>query len=99
MSADVTGHWVRSHEEDTSDERVFRPATYGFPPARGRESFELRADGSYTEHGPGPADVPEEHEGTWSREGDRLVLVSDGDRPGHAWRIRALDADRLAVER
>ena len=43
----LAGRWVHSHEEDTGDEMVFRSADYAFPPSRGRESIELRADGSY----------------------------------------------------
>jgi hypothetical protein len=78
---------------------VFRPATYGFPPSRGRTSFELRPDGTYSEVSPGPVDVPEESGGWWSLEGDRLVLGAEGDRPGHAWEIAAADGSRLAVKR
>jgi len=37
--------WVHSHEEDSDEEMVFRPAAYEFPPSRGRRSFELKPDG------------------------------------------------------
>jgi hypothetical protein len=93
----VEGRWVHSHEEDTAEEMVFRPADRTLPPARGRAAFELRADGTYVESEPGPVDVPVETGGRWSLEGDRLVLEGKGDRPGHAWRIAALEDDRLAV--
>jgi hypothetical protein len=78
---------------------VFRPSTYAFPPSRGRMSFELRPDGTYSERSPGPVDVPEESTGWWSLEGDRLVLGAEGDRPGHAWEITVAEPDRLAVRR
>jgi hypothetical protein len=87
----VLGHWVHSHEEDGEGETVFRPAGYGFPPARGRTSIDLRADGTYVERAPGPVDVPVESTGDWSLEGDRLVV---GDR---AWRIAGAEKDRLSV--
>lgn len=95
----VQGHWVHSHEEDTEDEMVFRPATYGFPPSRGRTSFELRPDGTYVESSPGPVDVPEESRGQWALEDDRLLLAAEGDRPGHAWELATVEPDRLAVHR
>jgi len=68
--------WVHSHEEDTDDELVFRDAsTYSFPPARGRDAFELRPDGSYVETAPGPDDRPAAGPaGTWSLEDDKLWL-------------------------
>jgi hypothetical protein len=89
----VLGHWVHSHEEDTDREMVFRPAGYGFPPARGRTSIDLRPDGTYVETAPGPVDVPEASEGAWSLDGDRLVL---GDR---VWDIASADKDRLTVRK
>lgn len=95
----LQGRWVHSHEEDTDEEMVFRRATHPFPPSRGRTKLELRANGTYVESSPGPVDVPEESEGRWSLEGDRLVLGAEGDRPGHAWVIAAAEADRLAVRK
>jgi hypothetical protein len=74
----LAGHWVHSHEEDSWDELVFRPADYAFPPSRGREAIDLHPDGSYTGSVPGPVDKPEATEGEWSlEEGGRLRL---GDR-------------------
>ena len=91
----LQGRWVHSHEEDTDDERVFRPESYEFPPARrGRESIELRPDGTYVESAPGPVDAPHESgSGSWRLEGDRLVVGGD------AWEIKAAGPDRLAVKR
>src|SRR5260370_746002 len=36
--------WMHSREEDTATEMVFRPASYHFPPARGRTGFALGPD-------------------------------------------------------
>jgi hypothetical protein len=95
----LQGRWVHSHEEDTDDEMVFRPAAHPFPPSRGRTSFELRPDGTYVESSPGPVDIPEESAGSWSLEDDRLVLGAEGDLPGHAWEITGAEADRLTVKK
>ena len=95
----VAGRWVHSHEEDTDEEMVFRPADRPLPPSRGRTSFELRRDGTYVESSPGPADAPVQASGRWALEGDRLILGGEGARPGHAWRIAAIEPDRLTVRR
>ena len=41
MNEVLQQEWVHSREEDTPTEMVFRPASYDFPPARGRKSFAL----------------------------------------------------------
>jgi hypothetical protein len=76
----LAGRWVHSHEEDSADEMVFRSADYAFPPSRGRETIELRPDGSYAGTVPGPVDKPVAGDtGAWTLEDDgrRLRL---GDR-------------------
>jgi hypothetical protein len=95
----VEGKWVHAHEEDTEHEMVFRPASHPLPPSRGRVSFELRPDGTYVEHAPGPTDAPVATRGEWALEGDRLVLGAEGDDPGHAWRVASAEGDRLVVRR
>ena len=73
----LQGRWVHSHEEDTEDEIVYRAESsgYDFPRSRGREALELNPDGSYSGVVPGPADKPQATAGgTWSVEGDELVL-------------------------
>ena len=70
----LVGRWLHSHEEDTDEAQVFRPGDFDFPPARGRDGFELRADGTSLELRPGPADQPEQAEGSWKLEGDRLTV-------------------------
>lgn len=95
----LQGHWVHSHEEDSEDEMVFRPATHPFPPSRGRISLDLKPDGDYVERAPGPVDAPVESSGRWSLEDDRLVLAAKGDRSGHEWQVMASEPDRLAVRR
>jgi hypothetical protein len=95
----IAGRWVHSHEEDTTEEMVFRPVDHELPPSRGRTSFELRPDGTYVESAPGPVDVPVETSGHWSLEGDRLILEAEGEQPGHAWRISSAERDRLTVRK
>ena len=89
------GTWVHSHEEDGEGTQVYRPPTYDFPPARGRESFELREGGVLVDRGPGPTGVPAEAEGTWALREHTLVLRSGaGERELD---VVAADGERLVV--
>ena len=93
--AALAGAWTRSNEEESPGEHVFRPPSFEFPPARGRESFELRPDGTLLDRVPGPADVPAEAEGAWELDRDRLVLRSSaGER---AFVVVAIEPDRLVL--
>jgi hypothetical protein len=90
--------WVHAGEEEGEGEMVFRPAEHPLPPARGRVSLELREDGALVERQPGPVDAPEESRGAWDLERDELVLRREGT-PERRLRLRALERDRLVVER
>jgi hypothetical protein len=92
--------WVHAHEEDSDDELVFRPADHPLGPSRGRMSFELHADGTFSEAGLGAADVPDEATGTW-RLDQETILLSEG-APGGVPRelpIASAAEDRLAIKR
>ena len=90
--------WVHSHEEDHGDEMVFRPASFPFPPSRGRRSIELGKDGTLRGARPGPTDRSEGAEGRWQIEGERLTLFSPGSQsPAQALVIVSASADRLVL--
>lgn len=91
--------WVHSHEEDTEREMVFRPAAFEFPPSRGRRSFELKPDGALLEGRIDPTDRPLETQGTWERQGDRLVLHRGPSEASRVMRIVSVEDDRLVVEK
>jgi hypothetical protein len=57
--------WLRSHEEEKGNLRVYRPENYPFPPARGREGVVFHADGRFDYLGPGRGDRPGKDTGTW----------------------------------
>lgn len=95
-AAALNGHWVHSHEEDEDGEQVFRPASFRFPPSRGRRALDLRADGSYGGSVPGPADRPEEAAGTWRLDGDELELrAADGST--ERLHVVSAEPDRLVL--
>lgn len=79
---------------------VFRPASFEFPPSRGRRSFELRPDGRLVEGGIGPTDRPLETHGSWELENnDRLVLRPAPSAPPHVMKIASVDENRLVIEK
>jgi hypothetical protein len=93
---DLIGGWVHAHEEDDENGQVYRPAGAELPPSRGRQGLELRADGTLVESVPGPVDVPESSEGTWSLEGDELVL-SRADGTERRLRVVSAEPERLVL--
>jgi hypothetical protein len=96
----LCGRWTHSHEEDTSDRRVYRPPSHPFPPSRGRASFELKADGTMIEHAIGPTDRSARRDGTWELRPDgRLVLRPDGSAPEQVLDVVSVTPDRLVVRR
>ncbi len=94
-------HWIHSHEEDTQSEMVLRPASFKFPPSRGRKGFELRADGVLIKTGIGPTDRPQEAQGTWKLESPgRLTFYSASQSaPTHVMEIVSAEKDRLVIKK
>lgn len=91
----LLGTWVRSGEEDGPEEQVYRRPDYSFPPARGRESFELAEDGTLVDRGPGPTDAPTESAGEWELGESSLILRSlAGER---SLEVVSAEPDRLVV--
>ena len=66
--------WIHSHEEDTEEEKVFRPADYKLPPSRGRKSFELKSDGTLIYTGLSTVDKHESTTGKWELKNNNLIL-------------------------
>ena len=85
-------HWMRSHEEESGDVQVYRPADYPFPPARGRRGFELKRDGELVLYGPGPPDKPEATTERWSPAGSGRVRAGDRELE-----IVSVEPDRLTA--
>src|SRR5215475_12064281 len=56
LEACILGHWTHSHEEDTPDAMIYRPASYSFPPSRGRMGLEFRSGGDLVYYGIARAD-------------------------------------------
>ena len=94
----LPAHWVHSHEEDAQGVSVYRPASYRFPPARGRTGFHLRAGGQLTYFGIARSDGAEPSSGTWTLDGARLrITVNDPRVPPFALEIVSCDQNMLKV--
>ncbi len=76
FSSAIFQHWIHSREEDTEKIKVYRLSDYQFPPARGRDGFEIKEDGEFIEYGIGATDRPQEMSGTWKAEGDNKIRIS-----------------------
>jgi hypothetical protein len=86
--------WLHSHEEDDGDVRVYRPADYPLPPARGRRGLEFRPGGELLIIGPGPTDTPRATIGRWVAAGEhRSRVMPSGDE----LEIVSAEPDRLEV--
>ena len=93
-------HWVHSHEEDTATETVYRPATWPFPPSRGRTGFDLKPDHRCAGFAIAPADGVEEHPATWELDDDdRLTIYDDRQRPVRVMQLVSVEGDRLVVRK
>ena len=99
LSPDIFQRWGHSREEDTGDVTVYRPASFDFPPARGRRGIELQADGElvYWEIGRGDDEQPVR--GRWEPAGPgQLRLTYEGGaRPPQLLEIAEADDQVLKV--
>jgi len=94
----VDRSWIHSHEEDSGDETTYRPASFAFPPSRGRHGFALRSDGTAVLMGPDPGDRAAQETATWQIENaDSLVLrSSSGDT--RVLQVKSVSPDKLVVK-
>lgn len=100
LEALLSREWVHSHEEDTDTQMVFRPASYSFPPSRGRHAFELLPGGIAKTSGPGPGDAPQVVNASWSLANDRalqLRLGASGEVRNYA--ISSVAPDKLMIQK
>ena len=89
--------WMHSYEDDRGEIKVYRPATYKFPPARGRKGFAFHKDGEFIEYRIHPADkgvIP--IIGKWQFVNDTIIQISfgkDSDIPTYRIQTISLKPD------
>ncbi len=101
LEACLLGGWAHSHEEDSTDLRVYRRFGYAFPPARGRTAYEFRDGGELVYYGIARGDGPQESGGRWSIDGPNRVRieVAEARIAPVTWEVVSCDADTLTVKR
>jgi hypothetical protein len=89
-----------SVEEKSDKGWIYRPHTYDFPPARGREGFELFPDSTFIEYMIAPTDGYVKLRGAWRIEsGNELVFSYENKEiPEKKYGIMALDKGKLILK-
>jgi hypothetical protein len=90
--------WIHSHEEDTSGEMVFRPASHAFPPSRGRKSFQLNPQGQLVNFGIGPDDRPVQGQGRWQLDTSNKLTLQTGTAD-RSMQLLHVDKNKLVVKK
>lgn len=98
-SPPLAGHWIHSHEDDSGDTEVYRPADYRFPLSRGRRGFEFRAGGTVRYDEIGHADRPEPAEGSWNLDRQGNIRLDFEGRPSLVLEIVSHSDDELRLRR
>jgi len=98
---ELSQKWVHSHEEDTANEMVYRPASHTFPPSRGRKSFQLEPDGRLLKFDIGPDDRTVESDGRWQLDpGNNLILEpTKAAASKSVMQLLHVDRDKLIVKK
>ena len=98
----IAKRWLHAHEEDTEEERVYRPADYPFKPSRGRTGFDLSSKNHLTKVNISPVDRPYESSGQWrltNDEAGNLLLILGDDSVDQRLRVLSVTSDRLVVQK
>ena len=90
-------HWVHSFEEDTADSKVYRPESFQFPLARGREGMTLTTDGELTGFHIGRNDVPSPEAGSWQVQDNQLLITYPNQTDAQEFVIREASDDKLVL--
>lgn len=98
IPASICRYWIHSFEEDRVGMRIFRPADFPFPPARGREGFEIFSDGRFIHHPIGQADEWVSLHGSWRMIAPNLCRVIIKNRPSLDMEILESGPDKLVVK-
>jgi hypothetical protein len=92
--------WRHSQEEDQGAVQVYRPATYAFPPARGREGYTFAPGGQLIKLAIAPTDGTLPLPGHWRWANARALHLTFDDPSQQDCRLEvlALTTDLLKVK-
>jgi hypothetical protein len=93
----IAKRWVHSHEEDHGEIKVYRLATFPFPPSRGRDELDLRQVDEMRQTASGSTDRRETNRGCWTTIGDVLeITIGTTTR---RWTVVAITEDQLDLKK
>ncbi len=96
--------WVRSYEDEKGQPgvKVYRPESYSFPPARGREAISFQKSGSLVRFDIGPSDGQKIIMGTWVKtkfSHTMKVTVQGAENEVYFLEVISVSKDMLKVKR
>ncbi|MDJ0367679.1 hypothetical protein QMK33_21245 [Hymenobacter sp. H14-R3] len=93
--------WRHSQEEDQGSVQVYRPASYSFPPARGREGITFEPTGRLTKFVIAPTDGLLPLPGQWTWDNAHVVHLRVAGPPAQSYRLKIVELtpDMLKVSR
>ena len=95
----LLGEWLHSKEEDAGGTIVLRRPEYDFPPARFRQEWHLRADGSCRTSRPAADDRLSFGAGeSWSLVGDHTLVLHTAAQGTRSYEIVSAETDRLVLK-
>lgn len=94
--------WYHSYEEDSAGVKAYRPDSYDFPPARGREGFEFKKDGEFIQYAIAPTDGNVALPGKWKRaDAENVIKVELNKASVSSYRLEIIELkkDILKIRR
>ncbi|MGI4736188.1 MAG: hypothetical protein ACRYG7_13510 [Janthinobacterium lividum] len=100
QAKDLTQSWRHSQEEDQGAVQVYRPASYPFPPSRGREGYTFDPGGQLTKLAIAPTDGTLPIPGRWRWVSARALHLTFDDPSWQDCRLEVLEltSDVLKVK-
>lgn len=83
--------WRHSQEEDQGAVQVYRPATYSFPPARGRDGLTFEPNGRLSKLAIAPTDGMQSLPGRWSWESAHVLHLQVNGQPAQDYRLEVVE--------
>lgn len=77
---------------------VYRPASYNFPPSRGRIGYEFREGGKLVYYGIAATDGTDLFSGTWAIEGPNLVRIQIDNTRYKPFELQVISCDGQALK-
>jgi hypothetical protein len=75
----IYNSWIHSYEEDDKNKRFYRPASYKFPPSRGRKHLKISRDGEVELYVIGETDAYKKISGHFQIKNENKLYIEFGN--------------------